>query len=122
MKPRERKLLIIIGCIVGLGATYKGVNTFYLEPLAQARTDFEDRLAEKERLEALIASETQLASRWNDYAKRTLAPTVGLAQERLGERLKAIATQHGFHDAVFDKRLGGFKIGHNTQIVAMGCG
>ncbi len=120
MKPRERQLVIIVGCVLGLGAAYKAVRYLYVDPLDQAQADFDDRMAEKQKLEALIAAESGLAFRWNEYAKRTLASTPGLAQERLGERLKNIATHHGFHDAVFDKKLGAFKIGSTTQIVAMG--
>lgn len=120
MKPRERRLGIIVGCVLGLGAAYKGVRYLYLDPLGQAQADFGDRLAEKEKLEALIGAEHGLAFRWNEYAKRTLASTPAPAQERLGERLKTIATHHGFHDAIFDKKIGAFKIGKDTQIVAMG--
>lgn len=115
MNPREKKMAIIIGTVIGLGVLYKGVDFLIVGPVTSAKKEQADLVNARNALTKLVKSEKKLAETWRGLTGRTFSYEAAEAQDLFGQELKNIAKQHGFDAASFTPR-GGSRIGLKNEI------
>lgn len=119
MNPREKKLLILIGAIVGIFVVYSGVKYVFLNPIAEANDKIAKFTTETNRLKGVIRSRENLARRWRDLVARTYSYDSAEALNRFGQELKAIAKNRTI-TVTSVAPAGGMKIGSRSGIEAVG--
>src|SRR5882672_2663049 len=94
MNPRERKLLMVIGSVVGAVVLYQGVKYFFVTPIKEAEEKIATLTTDTHRLENVIQSRERLAKRWAALVGRTLSYDSTVVVDRFGQDLKAITKRH----------------------------
>lgn len=107
MNPRERRIVIVIGALLGAWAAYQGVTRLVLGPARQARADLVQLQNQYSKLKRERDLVSRLGREWKELTQRTYSLDELETQNAFGEELKRLAVAHNLGNARFTPRAGG---------------
>jgi len=106
MVSREKRLAIILGTVVGLGALYKIVDAIAISPYRQAVKDIKAATEETAKYNKVVNGRGAIIRGWESIAGRTFSYDVGEVRNQFEQELKRLAGRHNLKKATFTPRSG----------------
>lgn len=106
MIPRERRLAIIIGGIMGALVIYQFVNMIALAPYKKAQKQIEDGRAEADKYEGLLKKAPNIRRSWESLAGRTFSYEPAEIRNQFEKEVKRLVAKHRLQRATYTPRTG----------------
>lgn len=106
MMPRERRLAIIIGSVMGVLALYQLVNMIAITPYRDANKKIENARVEINKYEAFLKKAPAIRRNWEDFAARTFSYETDEIRNRFEQEVKRLVTKHQLRKASYTPRTG----------------
>jgi len=106
MMPRERRLAIIIGSVMGVLALYQLVNMIAITPYREANKKIENARVEINKYEAFLKKAPAIRRTWEDFAARTFSYETDEIRNRFEQEVKRLVAKHQLRKASYTPRTG----------------
>lgn len=106
MMPRERRLAIIIGSVMGVLALYQLVNMIAITPYRESNKKIENARKEISKYETFLKQAPAIRRSWDDLAARTYSYETDEIRNRFEQEIKRLVVKHQLRKASYTPRTG----------------
>jgi len=106
MMPRERRLAIIIGGLMGVLGVYQIINMIAITPYREALKKIENGRIEAAKYEGLIKNAPAIRRSWEALAARTFSYESSEIRNRFEQQVKKLVATHRLRKATYTPRSG----------------
>ncbi len=106
MMPRERRLAIIIGSVMGVLAVYQLINMIAISPYRDAQKKIDTARKEIAKYEGFIKMAPSIRRSWEDIAARTFSYETDEIRNQFEQQVKRLVAKHQLRRATYTPRTG----------------
>lgn len=106
MMPRERRLAIIIGGVMGVLALYQLVNMIAITPYRDAQKRIENARKEINKYERFVKTAPAVRRSWENLAARTFSYQTDEIRNQFEQQIKRMVAAHNLRKATYTPRTG----------------